>query len=93
MHILVVYDEEMRWGIQGYPLCLLDNLLKVATVAARVVNVRTPLLRKNFSRNFSSIRSGPLSSAKVVCCIQLLTSQTYFSIQANSVDPEHTAPR
>ena len=36
MHNLFDYDEEMSWGMQGYPLCLLDNLLRVATVAVRV---------------------------------------------------------
>ena len=30
--------------------------------------------------------------AKVVCCIKLLTTQTYFSIQANSMNPDQTAP-
>ena len=25
MHTLFVYDEEMRWGIQGYSLCLFNN--------------------------------------------------------------------
>ena len=25
MHTLFVYDEELRWDIQGYSLCLLDN--------------------------------------------------------------------
>ena len=32
-------------------------------------------------------------SAMVVCCIQLLSSQTNFSIWANSVDPDQSAPR
>ena len=43
------------WSIQGYYFCLLANQLKVPTV-----NVRAHLLRKNYSRNFSSIRSMPL---------------------------------
>ena len=30
-----------------------------------------------------------MSSAYVVCWIFLLTFQTYFCIQANSVDPDH----
>ena len=34
-----------------------------------------------------------MSSVYVVCWIFLLTFQTYFCIQANSVDPDQTAPR
>ena len=34
-----------------------------------------------------------MSSVYVVCWIFLQTSQTYFCIQANSVDPDQTAPR
>ena len=34
-----------------------------------------------------------MSSVSVVCWIFLQTFQTYFSIQANSVDPDQTAPR
>ena len=61
MHTLFVYDEELRWDIQGYSLCLLDNYLKGSNCSHFGVNVRTHLLRKIFSRNFSSIRSGPIS--------------------------------
>ena len=32
-------------------------------------------------------------SAYVVCWIFMQTFQTYFYIQANSVDPDQTAPR
>ena len=44
MHTLFIYDEELKWGIQGYSLCLLDNQLKVAIVVkscARIYYVRT----------------------------------------------------
>ena len=34
-----------------------------------------------------------MSSVYVVCWILLQTFQTYFCIQANSVDPDQTAPR
>ena len=34
-----------------------------------------------------------MSSDYVVCWIFLQTFQTYFCIQANSVDPDQTAPR
>ena len=34
-----------------------------------------------------------MSSVFVVCWIFLQTFQTYFCIQANSVDPDQTAPR
>ena len=34
-----------------------------------------------------------MSSVYVVCWIFLQTLQTYFCIQANSVDPDQTAPR
>ena len=33
-----------------------------------------------------------MSSVYVVCYIFLQTFQTYFCIQANSVDPDQTAP-
>ena len=55
MHTLFVYDEELRWGIQGYSLCLFDNLLKGSCLG---VKVRMHILCKNFSRNFGS---GPIS--------------------------------
>ena len=61
MHTLFVYDEELGWDIQGYSLCLLDNQLKGSNCSHSGVNVRTRLLRKNFSSNFSSFRSGPIS--------------------------------
>ena len=61
MHTFFVYNEELRWGIQGYSLCLLDSLLKDCNCSRLGVNVRTHLLRKNFSGNFSSILSGPIS--------------------------------
>ena len=61
MHTLFVYDEELRWGIQGYSLCLLDNKIKGRNCRHSGVNVRTHLLRKNFSMNFSSIQSGSIS--------------------------------
>ena len=34
-----------------------------------------------------------MSSVYVVCWIFLQTFQTYFCIQANSVDPDQTAPK
>ena len=34
-----------------------------------------------------------MSAVYVVCWIFLQTFQTYFCIQANSVDPDRTAPR
>ena len=34
-----------------------------------------------------------MSSVYVVCWIFLQTFQTYFCMQANSVDPDQTAPR
>ena len=34
-----------------------------------------------------------MSSVYIVCWIFLQTFQTYFCIQANSVDPDQTAPR
>ena len=55
MHTLFVYDEELRWDIQGYSLCLLDNKLKGSNCSHSGVNILTHLLRKIFSRNFSSI--------------------------------------
>ena len=61
MHTHFVYDEELKWGIQGNSLCLLDNKLKGCNCSHSGVNVRMHLLRKIFSRNFSSIRSGPIS--------------------------------
>ena len=33
-----------------------------------------------------------MSSAEVVCCMQMLTSMTDFGMQTNSVDPDQTAP-
>ena len=33
-----------------------------------------------------------MSSAYVICWVFLQTFQTYFCIQANSVDPDQTAP-
>ena len=33
MHTLFVYDEELRWDIQGYSLCLLETNYNGATVA------------------------------------------------------------
>ena len=50
MHTYFVYDGELRWGIQGY---LLDNKLQGCNCSRSGVNVRTHLLRKNFSRNFN----------------------------------------
>ena len=34
-----------------------------------------------------------MSSVYVICWIFLQTFQTYFCIQANSVDPDQTAPK
>ena len=34
-----------------------------------------------------------VSSGKVVCCINLLSSQTNYSIQANIMGPDQTSPR
>ena len=34
-----------------------------------------------------------MTSVYIVCWIFLQTFQTYFCIQANSVDPDQTAPR
>ena len=64
MHTLFVYDEELSGGgggLQGYSLCFLGNKLKGCNCSRLGVNVRTHLLCKNFSSNFSSIRSGPIS--------------------------------
>ena len=36
IQILLVYDKDLKWSIQGYSFCLLANQLKVATVAVRV---------------------------------------------------------
>ena len=47
MHTLFVYDEELRWDIQGYSLCLLDNKLKGSNCSHLGVNVRTHLLRRS----------------------------------------------
>ena len=58
MHTLFVYDEEMRWGIQGYSLCLFNNYLKGCNCSRLGVKVRTHILCKNFSRNYGS---GPIS--------------------------------
>ena len=48
-----------------------------------VLTLKTP--RKPASEN--------LSSVYVICWIFLLTFQTYFCIQANSVNPDQTGPR
>ena len=54
-----VYFEDLKWSIQGYSFCLLANQLKVAAVAVRMLTCVPHLLRNNFSRNLSSIRSAP----------------------------------
>ena len=59
LHILFVYDEELKGGIQGYSLCLLANQLKLQCGRSGV-NVCAHLLRKNFSRKYSSIPSRPM---------------------------------
>ena len=53
-----VYNEDLKWSIQGYSFCL----FAVAIVSVRGVYMRENLLRNNFSRNFSSIRSRPMTS-------------------------------
>ena len=60
MNIIFVGNEELKGGMQGYLLCLLRNQLKF-NCSCSGVNERTHLLRKNYSRNFSSIRSGPIT--------------------------------
>ena len=63
MNIIFVCNEELKGAMQGYSLCLLGNELKFQLNCSRSdVNERAQLLRKNFSRNFRSIRSGPSSS-------------------------------
>ena len=54
MNIISVCNEELKGGMQGYSLCLLGS-----NCSRSDVNVRAQLLRKNYSRNLSSIRSGP----------------------------------
>ena len=53
MHTLFVYHEELRKAYRAIHVVYLTTNSKV--------NVRTHLLRKNFSSNFSSVRSGPIS--------------------------------
>ena len=75
IRILFVYDEELKWGRQGYSLCLLANRLS-CNCSRPGVNVHVHLLRKNLSRNFSSIRSGPISPA----CAKFSSSLEYIKI-------------
>ena len=57
IYIFFVYDEDLKWSIQGYSFCLL-----ACNCSRSGVNVRAHLLRINISRNFKSIRSVPISS-------------------------------
>ena len=50
MNIIFVYNEELKGGMQDY-----SQPTKVSDV-----NVRAQQLRKNYSRDFSSIRRGPM---------------------------------
>ena len=66
LQILLVYDEEMKGDIHDYslqPLLLTcqPTKVKVATdlCSRSGVNVQAHLLRQNFSRNYSSVQSGP----------------------------------
>ena len=54
----IVCNEELKGGMQGYSLCLLDNQLKFKLQPFGCKRARAQLLRKNYSRNFRSIRSG-----------------------------------
>ena len=60
MNIIFVYNEELKGDMQGYSLCFAWQPTKVPTAAVRGVIVRAHLLRNNYSRNFSSIRSEPV---------------------------------
>ena len=62
MHTLFVYDEELRWGIQGYSLCLFDNELKGCKSGRLGVKVRTHILCKSFSRNWKWASIIPIAS-------------------------------
>ena len=55
--ILFVYVDELKGNIQGYSLRL---YLFTCNCSSSSVNVRVHLLHQNFSRNYSSIRRGPI---------------------------------
>ena len=61
-NILFVYDKELKWSIQGYFFVLFTcQPTKSSNLSRSGVNVRAHQLHKNYSRNFSSIRSAPQS--------------------------------
>ena len=37
IHISFVFDEDLKWNIQGYSFCLLANQLKATTIAGLVL--------------------------------------------------------
>ena len=61
IHSLFVYEEELKGGIQGYNVFTLFNYQPTKVSTHSSDNVRTHLLRQNLSRDYSSIRSGPVS--------------------------------
>ena len=57
----LVNNEELKGDIPGYSLCLLAKQPKLQFGCSRSgVNVRAHVLHQNLSRNYCSIRSGPL---------------------------------
>ena len=58
-NFLFIYDEELKWIIPGYYFLFTCQPTKSSNFSRSGVNVRAHLLRKNYSRNFSSIRSAP----------------------------------
>ena len=59
MNIIFVCKEELKGDMQGYSCCLIGNQLKFQLQPFGCKHARAQLYRKNYSRNFSSIRSGP----------------------------------
>ena len=56
-----VYDEEFEMEHTGLLFLFTCQSTKSSNFSRSGVNVRAHLLRKNYSRNLSSIRSAPLS--------------------------------
>ena len=66
IHILFVYDDELKWDTQGYSLCFLANHLKLRLKLRLYLfwcklGLRAHPLRKNYNRDFSSIRNVPVA--------------------------------
>ena len=78
MNIIFVCNEELKGSMQGYSLCLLGNQLKFQ-LQPFGCNVRAHLLRNNYSRNFSSIRSGPVSLRTSLLMKNVSISVFYFA--------------